>query len=69
MALDEELLEILVCPACREDLIYFEEEEFLLCPDCRLKYSIRSDIPVMLEDEAEEISEEEVENLTSRTKG
>ncbi len=64
MALDEELLEILVCPACKGELDYFENENFLLCPACRLQYPIRTGIPVMLEDEAEKISEEELENLT-----
>ena len=65
MALDEELLEILVCPACKGELNYFEEENFLLCPECRLKYPVRSDIPVMLEDEAEEITADRLESLLS----
>ncbi len=65
MALDEELLDILVCPACKGELDYFEEENFLLCPACSLKYPIRSDIPVMLEEEAEEVAEETLDSLTA----
>ncbi|MFQ5678004.1 MAG: Trm112 family protein [Gemmatimonadota bacterium] len=53
MALDERLLEILVCPQCKGELEYREEEEALLCHACRLRYAIRDDIPIMLIDEAE----------------
>ena len=31
MALSQELLEILVCPESKEDLVYFEQEGFLFC--------------------------------------
>ena len=63
MALDSQLLEILVCPKCKGDLIYKEQEEFLACSDCRLKYPVRDDIPVMLIDEADELAEEELNQL------
>ena len=53
MALDEELLEILVCPKCKGELEYREEEDALLCHECRLRYEIDDGIPVMLVDEAE----------------
>ena len=52
MALSQELLEILVCPESKEDLVYFEQEGFLFCPASRLKYRIEDDIPIMLIDEA-----------------
>lgn len=63
MALSDELLDILVCPVSKEPLIYFEDEEFLFCPDSRLKYPIKDDIPQMLEEEAEELSEDEAGKL------
>lgn len=71
MALDEKLLEILVCPESKDPLIYFEEEEFLLCPTSRLKYPIEDDIPVMLVDEAERLPSEDVERWveTARERG
>lgn len=54
MSLDSELLEILVCPKCKGELEYREDESALLCHECRLRYSVEDDIPVMLVDEAEE---------------
>jgi len=54
MALDKELLDILACPKCKGDLEYDQENEKLICNSCRLKYSIRDDIPNMLIDEAEQ---------------
>jgi len=51
--LDKELLEILACPKCKGDLDYKPEEDQLICSDCRLKYRIEDDIPIMLIDEAE----------------
>lgn len=53
MAVDERLLDILVCPKCKGDLEYLEEEDALLCHACRLRYEVRDDIPIMLIDEAQ----------------
>ena len=53
--LSKELLEILVCPACKGDLLYDAEHAKLTCPACRLRYSIEDDIPIMLVDEAEKL--------------
>jgi uncharacterized protein YbaR (Trm112 family) len=55
MALDERILEILVCPKCKGDLEYDREGSRLLCATCKLAYPIRDDIPVMLEQEAERV--------------
>ena len=66
MALSQELLEILVCPESKEDLVYFEQEGFLFCPASRLKYRIEDDIPVMLIDEAERLDEGAAEELMKR---
>lgn len=52
MTLDVRLLEILVCPRCRGDLEYVEDEAELRCPACRLAYRIEEDIPILLIDEA-----------------
>jgi uncharacterized protein YbaR (Trm112 family) len=48
---DDELKAILVCPACKGDLLF--EEHRIVCPACRKAYPIRDDIPVMLIDEAQ----------------
>ena len=57
MPLSDQLLAILVCPACKGDLEYDRQNEKLTCHACRLRYRIEEDIPVMLVDEAERIGE------------
>ena len=52
MSVDAQLLEILVCPKCKGDLEYREQESVLVCHTCSLKYPVRDDIPIMLIDEA-----------------
>ncbi len=52
MSLNEELLEILVCPKCKGSLYLTEPQDGLVCDKCRLVFEIRDDIPVMLIDEA-----------------
>ena len=52
MSISPRLLEILVCPKCKGDLVYKENEQVLECNKCRLRYPIREDIPIMLIDEA-----------------
>lgn len=50
--LDQQLLEILVCPKCKGPLEYRSVEGELLCHACKLRYEVRNDIPIMLVDEA-----------------
>ncbi|HEU0141189.1 MAG TPA: Trm112 family protein [Bryobacteraceae bacterium] len=52
MAISKDLLEILVCPLCRADVVLLENERGLKCVQCKRVYPIRDDIPVMLIDEA-----------------
>jgi uncharacterized protein len=47
-----ELLEILVCPACRNPLAQTEDGERLKCGGCRRVYPIRDGIPILLVEEA-----------------
>jgi uncharacterized protein len=61
--MDKKLLDILVCPVTKGPLYYDKEKQELISRSARLAYPIRDDIPVMLEDEARTISEEEAENL------
>ena len=58
MAINKELLEILVCPQCKKKLILAEDEDWLICESCRLRYPIRDEIPIMLIDEAEPLAAE-----------
>ncbi len=52
MAISPELLEILVCPKCKGDLVLTGTGDALDCAACKLRYRIEDDIPVMLIDEA-----------------
>ena len=52
MAISEQLLEILVCPADHAKLELRPDGSGLKCVECRRVYPIRDDIPVMLIDEA-----------------
>ena len=61
--MDSNLLELLVCPLCKSPLCYQKQQQELICRADRLAFPIRDDIPVMLEDEAREISLEEYDAL------
>lgn len=54
MAVDQKLLEILICPNCMGSVEYVKDHDVIICTgDCRYRYPVRDDIPVMLVDEAE----------------
>lgn len=57
--MDPKLLEILVCPLCKGPLIHRAKARELVCSPCRLAFPVREDIPVMLEAEARQLSEQE----------
>jgi len=66
VALDPLLLEILACPEDKGPLLYFEDEDCLYNPRLKRRYPIRDDIPVMLVDEAETVTDEEHERLLAK---
>ncbi len=66
MALDPVLLDILACPEDKGPLLYFQDEDSLYNPRLKRRYSIRDDIPVMLIDEAETVSEDEHARLLAK---
>jgi uncharacterized protein len=48
-----ELLSLLRCPKCKGNLrLLSEVNESLECADCRLRFPVRDDIPIMLIDTA-----------------
>lgn len=65
--MDHRLLELLVCPVTKGPLDYDRAAQELLSRSARLAYPIRDGIPVMLEDEARPLSDEELERLPPRT--
>ena len=52
MAISQELLDILVCPACRAKVELKPDGSGLKCVECKRVYPVRDDIPIMLIDEA-----------------
>jgi uncharacterized protein len=50
--LPKDLLEIIVCPACKQPLDYDAAKQTLKCRACKRVYPVRDDIPVLLIDEA-----------------
>ena len=57
--LDKKLLAILVCPICQGQLQYQAESQELICKADGLAFPIRDDIPVMLENEARQLTLDE----------
>lgn len=57
--LDKKLLDILVCPICKGRLFYRRNAGELICKLDRLAFPIRNNIPIMLEDEARQVSLDE----------
>ena len=57
--IDKKLLSILVCPVSKAPLEYKEEQQELWCKASGLAYPIRDGIPVMLEEEARQLTADE----------
>jgi uncharacterized protein YbaR (Trm112 family) len=61
--IDKKLLDILACPLCKSPLRYDKLKDELICRADRLAFPVRDGIPVMLEDEARNLSSEETDAL------
>ena len=59
------LTDVLVCPKTKAPLIDFSDEGFLLCPSARLAYRIEEGVPVLLVEEARELTQAEVDRLVA----
>lgn len=64
--MDKKLLSLLVCPITKGPLQYDKANQELIALSSGLAYPIRDDIPVMLENEARELSEDEKEQWRSK---
>ncbi|WP_416308600.1 Trm112 family protein [Neptunicella sp. SCSIO 80796] len=61
MAFDKALLTILACPVCKGKLILDKDKQELVCRFDKLAYPVRENIPVLLENEARQLSADELE--------
>lgn len=61
--LDPDLLDLLVCPVSKTPLIYRKSTDELVSKASGLAYPIRDGIPVLLEEEARQLSDEELRQL------
>ena len=58
--MDPRLLDILVCPVTKAPLQWHADRQELWCKASRLAYPVRDGIPVMLEEEARTLTDEEL---------
>lgn len=58
--MDTRLLELLVCPVTKGPLEFDREKQELISRSARLAYPVRDGIPVMLENEARALSDDEL---------
>ena len=74
MPLPAHLVETLVCPRCKQPILYFprgeaderEADAFLLCPASRLRFGIAEGVANLIADEATSLTAPEVTRLVAR---
>ena len=64
--MDPKLLEILVCPVSKTKLVFHKKNQELVSTAVNLAYPVRDGIPILLEDEARQISAEEAETFRAK---
>lgn len=63
--MDTKLLELLVCPVTKGPLNYDRHAQELLSRSARLAYPVRHGIPILLENEARVLTDEEIDKLAA----
>ena len=63
--MDNKLFELLVCPVTKGPLQFDRDRQELLSRSARLAYPVRNGIPILLENEARPLSDEELEKLAA----
>lgn len=61
--IDPQLLDILVCPVTKASLTYNRDADELWCSASGLAYAVKDGIPIMLSDEARELTNAERESM------
>ena len=65
--MDTKLLELLVCPVTKGPLTYDRERQELVSKSARLAYAVRDGIPILLENEARVLTDDEIEALHAKS--
>ena len=68
-SVDRKLLDILVCPVTKSVLHYDHEAQELISYAAKVAYPIRDSIPIMLIEEARELTDEEMAGHKASPKG
>ncbi|MEY4738003.1 MAG: hypothetical protein RL302_2322 [Pseudomonadota bacterium] len=58
--MDTRLLELIVCPVTKGPLEFDREKQELISRSARLAYPVRDGIPILLENEARTLSDDEL---------
>ncbi len=64
--MDKRLFDILACPVCKGPLEHWRSEQRLVCRFDRLGFAITDGIPVLMEEQAQQMSADEVRAGDSR---
>ncbi len=65
--MDTKLLELLVCPVTKGPLTFDRDKAELVSRSARLAYPVRDGIPIMLENEARPLTDDEIDALHTST--
>ena len=57
MALDPRLTATLVCPLCKGAIVWDAEKSVLVCPRCKLAFEVKDNIPNMIVEEAQKLTD------------
>jgi uncharacterized protein len=66
VSLDPLLLDVLACPVDKGPLLWFEDEDILYNPRLKKSYRVEDGVPVMLVDEAADVSDGEHGRLMAK---
>jgi uncharacterized protein YbaR (Trm112 family) len=66
MSLDPLLLDVLACPVDKGPLLWFADEDVLYNPRLKKSYRVEDGVPVMLVDEAADVSGAEHDRLVAK---
>ncbi len=59
--MDSKLLDLLVCPVTKGPLVFDRDRQELVSRSARLAYPVRDGIPVLLENEARTLTDDEID--------